>query len=94
LQTKGTSTCSPSDYKLTYNDDFGITFLNYSSPFDIWPNQTDWAASLNTPAVLTYHLNSGVTVFALLNAMPTHPPEIHLWLFFISQNKKVILNAQ
>lgn len=62
LTTIGTATYGSSDYNLIYDDDLGITWLDYSNSLDIWQNQVDWAAGLNTAGVLTYNLNPGVTV--------------------------------
>jgi hypothetical protein len=61
LTTIGTATYSSSDYSLIYDDDLGITWLDYRSGSS-WDNSMLWASSLNNPGVLTYSLNPGITV--------------------------------
>ena len=56
----GTATYNSSDYKLIYDDDLGIVWLDYTNPPDTLYGQINWASSLT--GVLTYNLNPGVTV--------------------------------
>jgi hypothetical protein len=58
----GTATYNSSDYNLIYDDDLGITWLDYSNPVNNWNGQMSWAAGLNNPGVLTYNLDPGITM--------------------------------
>ena len=58
----GTATYDSSDYSLIYDDDRGIVWLDYTNYDPSWLNQSNWASGLNTPGVLTYNWNPGVTV--------------------------------
>ena len=58
----GTATYNSSAYSLIYDDDLGIVWLDYTNDWNYWPFQMDWAAGLNDPGVLTYHMNPGITV--------------------------------
>ncbi len=62
LTTIGTATYNSSDYNLIYDDDLGMTWLDYS----LYPNPQGtargWASNLNNAGVLTYDLNPGVTM--------------------------------
>ena len=58
----GTATYNSSDYGLIYDDDLGIVWLDYTNPVDAWQNQVNWATGLNSPGVLTYNLDPGITV--------------------------------
>ncbi|VAW39015.1 hypothetical protein MNBD_DELTA02-218 [hydrothermal vent metagenome] len=63
----GTATYNSFNYNLIYDDDLGITWLDYTRKNDsgdipdTWSNQRAWAAGLNSGGVLTYNLNAGVT---------------------------------
>lgn len=62
LSTIGTATYNSSNYNLIYDDDLGITWLDYGNSGSNWQNQMDWAAGLNTADLLKYNLNPGVTM--------------------------------
>jgi len=62
LSVIGTATYGGSDYKLIYEDDQGLIWLDYSKGRNIWNNQVPWAAGLNVAGVLTYNLNPGKSV--------------------------------
>ncbi len=62
LQTIGSATYGASDYKLIYDNDSQLTWLDYSKDKNTWENQINWAAGLNGESVLTYNLNPGVNV--------------------------------
>ncbi len=49
-------------YKLIYDDDLQLTWLDYSNPRDQWAHQLRWAAGLNNHGVLVYEFEPGVTV--------------------------------
>lgn len=70
----GTATYNSADYKLIYDDDLGITWLDYTKSVDTWDNQMTWADGLNASSVLTYNLNPGVTMSWTGNwRLPTAP---------------------
>lgn len=50
------------EYKLIYEDDQGLIWLDYTNPGNRWPQQMSWAAGLNDPGVLTYKFDPGITV--------------------------------
>jgi len=58
----GTATYGSANYNLVYDDDLGITWLDYTNPSNDWWNQVSWAAGLNAPGVLTYNFNPGVYI--------------------------------
>ena len=58
----GMATYNSSDYNLIYDDDLGIVWLDYTNTVDNWYNQVNWAAGLNSPGILTYNLDPGITV--------------------------------
>ncbi len=65
LTTIGTATYNGGDFNLIYEDDSidgGLVWLDYSRGGNEWQNQVNWASGLNTVGVLTYNLNSGVSV--------------------------------
>jgi len=62
LITIGTATYGIQDYNLIYEDDQGLIWLDYTKGRDIWSNQVNWAIGLNSPGVLEYHLNPGISV--------------------------------
>ena len=48
-------------YKLIYDTDLKLTWLDYQNDPTNWQSQMDWAASLNDPGELEYHFFSGIT---------------------------------
>ncbi len=62
LITIGTATYNGKDYKLVYEDDQGLVWLDYSLPNNRWPQQMSLVSKLNDPGVLTYKFNSGIRV--------------------------------
>lgn len=48
-------------YKLIYDDDLQLTWLDYTHWMGRWQYQMDWAASLNNPGELEYYFSSGIT---------------------------------
>lgn len=62
LTTIGTATYEGVEYKLIYDDTQNLVWLDYTSLYAFWPDQVDWAASLNGEGVLTYNLDCGVTI--------------------------------
>jgi hypothetical protein len=66
LSTIGTATYNGTNYYLIYDDNpsgpivwFDYTNYPNTAPQSTWPNQVDWASSLNNPGVLTYNLLPG-----------------------------------
>jgi hypothetical protein len=62
LTVIGTATYSDKEYKLIYDDDQGLIWLDYSFPFSRWPQLVKQVNTLNNPGVITYSLNPGVSV--------------------------------
>lgn len=62
LTAIGTATYNGKDYKLVYEDDQGLIWLDYSLPNNRWPQQMSLVSKLNDPGVLTYKFNSGIRV--------------------------------
>ena len=65
LEVIGTATYSGSDYNLVYeadNNGHGLVWLDYTSGYDTWQNQVNWANGLNGSGVLTYNLDAGISV--------------------------------
>jgi hypothetical protein len=60
LSTIGTATYGSTDYKLIYEDDQGLVWLDYTKGYDTWANQVSWAAGLG--AALSINLNPGINV--------------------------------
>ena len=61
LQTIGTATYGGSDYKLIYDTDDQLTWLDYSKGGLGYVPTVSWAASLNDPGQLTINLEPGYT---------------------------------
>lgn len=62
LQTIGTATYDGTDYKLIYDVEDQLTWLDYSRPgVEGYAGSVAWAASLNNPGELTINLDSGYT---------------------------------
>ena len=55
----GTATYNSVTYNLIYDDNPSgpVVWLDYSNPANTWSSQGSWAASLNTPGVLTYNID-------------------------------------
>jgi hypothetical protein len=62
LTVIGTATYEGNSYKLIYEDDQNLVWLDYSTGYDNWRNQVNWAAGLNVEEVLTINLNPGISV--------------------------------
>jgi len=62
LTTIGTATYDGKDYKLIYEDDQGLVWLDYSFPDNRWPQQMSLISKLNDTGVLTYKINPGITI--------------------------------
>jgi hypothetical protein len=62
LTTIGTAAYNGNTYKLIYEDDQGLIWLDYSFPNTMWPQQMKAIAKLNEPGTLTYKLNSNVKI--------------------------------
>ena len=62
LTTIGTADYGSGTYNLIHDDDLGLIWLDYTSSYNIWQNQMNWAAGLNTAGVLNYNINPGLTV--------------------------------
>lgn len=78
LQVIGTATYGGSDYKLIYDTDDQLTWLDYSRPgSDYYQGSVDWAASLNNPGELTVNLDPGYT--ALWGGEQWRLPEVTGW---------------
>jgi hypothetical protein len=60
LTTIGTASYGSNSYKLIYDDDLAITWLDYTHEDLYWANQKAWADGLNSSGVLTYSLNANV----------------------------------
>jgi hypothetical protein len=58
----GTATYQGEDYKLIYEDDQGLVWLDYSNKGQYWDQQMKWASGLNESGVLTYKLNPGISI--------------------------------
>jgi hypothetical protein len=50
------------EYGLIYDDDQGLVWLDYTNQQGSWPSQMNWVAGLNISGVMTYKLDSGVSV--------------------------------
>lgn len=78
LQVIGTATYSGNDYKLIYDTDDQLTWLDYSRPGgDYYAGSVAWAASLNNPGELTINLDPGYT--ALWGGEQWRLPEVTGW---------------
>jgi hypothetical protein len=62
LMTIGTATYGGNEYKLIYEDDVRLVWLDYTKDYDDWQAQVNWAAGFNAGGVLTYKWNPGVSV--------------------------------
>jgi hypothetical protein len=62
LSAIGTATYGGQDYNLIYASDQHLVWLDYTRGYDTWSNQVSWASGLNNAGILTYHLNSGISV--------------------------------
>lgn len=62
LSVVGTASYNGSDYKLIYDSDQGLVWLDYTNSGLRWPLQTAWAAGLNEPGVVTCKFNPDVSV--------------------------------
>ena len=58
----GTATYKSKDYKLIYEDDQGLVWLDYTNPGSRRPYQMSWVRGLNEPGVLTYKFNQGIRI--------------------------------
>ncbi len=47
LDLIGTATYNSTDYNLIYDDDYNITWLDFSNSEDNWDNQLNWASDLS-----------------------------------------------
>ena len=65
LITIGTATYNGQDYKLIYEDDQGLIWLDYSLPKNRWPQLMSLVSKMNEDGALIYKLNSGVKVYWL-----------------------------
>ena len=61
LQTIGTATYNGGDYKLIYDTDDQLTWLDYSNSGATYSGSLTWATGLNNPGVLTINLDAGYT---------------------------------
>ena len=59
LMTVGTATYSGTEYKLIYDNDLHISWLDYTKDSDVWQAQMNWASNLG--AILTVNLLPGYT---------------------------------
>lgn len=50
------------DYKLIYDDESGLIWLDFTNGIGMWPTQMKWVAGLNDSKVLTCRFHSGVSV--------------------------------
>lgn len=63
LTVIGTATYNGNNYNLIYEDDQGLIWLDYTYTMGgDWESYFNWASGLNAPGVLTYNLNSGISV--------------------------------
>jgi hypothetical protein len=62
LITIGMATYDGKDYKLIYEDDQGLIWLDYSLPNNRWPQQMSVVSKMNDAGVLTYKINPGITI--------------------------------
>jgi hypothetical protein len=62
LSIIGTAMYAGDEYRLIYETDRNLIWLDYTNRSNRWPQQMAWAAGLNEPEVLIYHLNPGVKV--------------------------------
>jgi hypothetical protein len=62
LITIGAATYNGSDYKLIYEDDQGLIWLDYSFPDTRWPQLMSAVSKMNEAGVLTYKINPGVKI--------------------------------
>ena len=83
LQTIGTATYGGSNYKLIYDTDDQLTWLDYSKGSLGYQPTVDWAASLNNPGELTINLDSGYT--ASWGSEQWRLPEVTGWWFNTAQ---------
>lgn len=63
LITIGTATYNGKDYKLIYEDDRGLIWLDYSLPSNRWPQLMSLVSRMNEQGALTYKFNSNVKVY-------------------------------
>lgn len=59
----GTADYNGKAYKLIYEDDQELIWLDYSLPNNRWPQQMSLVSKMNEQGVLTYRFNSNVKVF-------------------------------
>lgn len=59
----GTAAYNGRDYKLIYEDDQGLIWLDCSLPNNRWPQQMSLVSRMNDQGVLTYKFNSNVKVY-------------------------------
>jgi hypothetical protein len=62
LTVVGKAAYNGKDYKLIYDSDLALVWLDYSNSGLRWPLQMSWVSGLNEPGVLTYTFNPGITV--------------------------------
>jgi len=62
LTVIGTATYEGKDYKLIYEDDQGLIWLDYSFTWNRWNQMMKLVNTLNNPGVLTYKFNPGISV--------------------------------
>ncbi len=62
LESIGTATYRGDEYKLIWDEAQKLVWLDYTSGFNNWYKQTEWAAELNSDAVLTYNLDPAYEV--------------------------------
>ena len=63
LITIGTANYNGKDYKLIYEDDQGLIWLDCSLPNNRWPQQMILVSKMNDPGVVTYKFDSNVKVY-------------------------------
>ena len=63
LVSIGIASYNGNTYKLIYEDDQGLVWLDYTFPNAMWPLQVKAVSKLNDPGTLTYKLNSGIKVY-------------------------------
>jgi hypothetical protein len=62
LTVIGTANYGGSDYKLIYEDDQGLIWLDYSLPNNRWPQQMGVVSKMNEAGVLTCKINPGINI--------------------------------
>ncbi len=62
LITIGTATYGGQNYKLIYEANQGLVWLDYPTYHTEWYTQMSWVAGLNNPGVLTYNINPGINL--------------------------------